>query len=104
MSIQPPYVEKAFFPDRVMAGTPYLMQLSGNWPTPAWEHVNTEIEIDDASQVLTVRYLGKSKAGLAAQVITPFTDVIEITLPHEGRWTVTVQGRSRSHSQSVICT
>jgi hypothetical protein len=79
-----------------------ILVIRGNWPTPNWEHVDTEIEIEENH--MEVSYLGKSRGGIAMQVLKPFEDRIELVFPHSGQWTVSVRGRAHELIEKLLVT
>jgi hypothetical protein len=79
-----------------------IMVIRGNWPTPNWEHVRTEITTE--GDTMEVEYLGKSRGGLAMQVLKPFEDRIELVFPHIAEWTVVVRGRGQKLESKIVIT
>lgn len=97
---QPPFVTDIIITEPVIAGTPSPIVLQGQWPTPAWDHVDTVIDVNEEKQQISISYLGKAGSGMAIQVIDPFEDTVMVNIPHAGNWTIKFKGRSGDQIKS----
>ncbi len=68
-----PYVESAKV---IISETEVAIHVEGNWPNPAWELEIIEKEVNDG--ILHLWLVGKSKPGMAIQVLHPFKYTITI--------------------------
>ena len=68
--------------------------ISGNWPTPSWKIKDIQTKIDENSQEITISIIGETSKNLALQVLKPFSEVVELSVPLNKNWRIMVKGRT----------
>ncbi len=95
-----PYITKIELPDQ--SGRECEIIISGNWPNPSWRHTETIIDFNDIERTVSIKYLGKSKGGIAMQMLKSFSDTIKIKFPSSGEWRLLINGRSNIREYNVF--
>ena len=68
--------------------------ISGYWPTPSWKIKDIQTKIDENSQEITISIIGETSKNLALQVLKPFSEVVELSVPLNKNWRIMVKGRT----------
>jgi len=99
--MKPPFLSDVQLPSSVAVAESFNIALTGNWPNPSWQHIDTKIDLDTDQLRVTISYLGQSGGGLAIQVLQPVRVLIPLSLPSAGVWTVEITGRAQTLSRTI---
>ena len=100
--LKPPFVKNVIHEDYASVEIPFIVSLEADWPTPSWDHENTEIIFERDKKKVMISYLGDRRPGVALQALKSFQVQFEINFPEKGEWLLVIQGKSENWEGSVI--